>query len=77
MLVVISVCFGPVLRLWATYFAIRLAAAAASPVTGAELTVMAERFSQVISMLITICLVAMTMSLVLLGAAVYAGRAAV
>lgn len=76
MLVVISVCLGPVLRLWATYFAIRLAAAAAAPVTGAELTVMAERFSQVISMLITICIVAMTMSLVLLGAAVYAGRAA-
>lgn len=75
MLVVLSVCLGPVLRLWAAYFAIRLAAAATSPVTDGDMTGMVERFSQVIAMLITICLVAMTMSLVLLGAAVSAGRA--
>lgn len=77
MLAVLSACMSPLIRLWGVYFAIRMALAAVSPVLDDEISGAVTQFANVVSMLITICLVSVIMSLALLGAAIAAGRAAI
>lgn len=73
MIVLISSCLEPVAGMWMTSVSIKLASVAASPIDATGLSSAAQRFSQVIGMLITICISAMTMSLILLGAAAASG----
>ncbi len=74
MLVVVYACGAPIIRLAATLFAIRLANAVAMPVSDSAITGVVSRFADVISMLLTISMVAVMLALVMTGAAINAGR---
>lgn len=74
MLAVTAGCAAPILQLLATLFAMRLARAIAQPVAEGALLDAAERFGDVIRLLIVLCMAATTLSLILTGAAIGAGR---
>lgn len=74
MLVVVTVCGAPIVKLAATLFAIRLANAVAMPVSDSAITGVVSRFADVVSMLLTIAMVAVMLALVMTGAAINAGR---
>lgn len=77
MLIVVAACGGPIVRLAATLFAIRLANAVAMPVSDSDITGVVSRFADVISILLTISMVAVMLALVMTGAAINAGRGVV
>ena len=74
MLIIITACMEPIAEIWLTGFALKLAAAAASPIGYTDIISTAERFSQAATMLLTICIASAAMALMLLGAAISAGR---
>ena len=74
MLVTVAACAAPILQLGATLFAMRLARAVAQPVVDNALLDAVERFCDVIRLLIVLCMAAMTLGLILAGAAIGAGR---
>ena len=74
MLVIVAACAAPILQLGATLFAMRLARAVAQPVADNALLDAVERFCDVIQLLIVLCMAAMTLGLILAGAAIGAGR---
>jgi stage III sporulation protein AE len=74
MLILVSACALPIAELTATMLAIRLANAVAMPVSDPGMTAIVARFADVVLMLITICLVAVMLALVMTGAAINAGR---
>ncbi len=74
MLIVVAACGAPIIKLAATLFAIRLANAVAMPVSDAAISGVVSRFADVISMLLTITMVAVMLALVMTGAAINAGR---
>lgn len=74
MLAIAAACAAPILQLSATLFAMRLARAIAQPVADSTLLSAVERFGDVIRLLIVLCMAAMTLSLILTGAAIGAGR---
>jgi stage III sporulation protein AE len=77
MLIVVAACGAPLVRLAATMFAIRLANAVAMPVSDSDITGVVSRFADVLSMLLTISMVAVMLALVMTGAAINAGRGVV
>lgn len=74
MLVIAASCAYPILKLAAALIAVRVARAAAEPLADGPVMETAERFGDVIRLFLVLCITAVTISLVLIGAAVGAGR---
>lgn len=74
MLVIAASCALPVMRLSAALIAIRLARAVALPVAESAVTDAADRFGDVIRLLVVLSVTAISIGLILTGAAVGAGR---
>lgn len=74
MLIVVTACAGPILELSAALIAVRLARAIAQPVEDGVLMDAAEKFGDVIRLFVVISITAVTLSLILTGAAIGAGR---
>ena len=74
MLAIAASCAFPILKMAATIMAIRVARAAAQPVADGAVTEAAEKFGDVIRLFLVLSITAVTISLVLVGAAVGAGR---
>lgn len=74
MLAIAVSCAFPILKMAATIIAIRIALAVAQPVSDSAMTEAAEKFADVIRLFLVLSITAVTISLVLIGAAVGAGR---
>ena len=74
MLIIAAACALPIMRLSATLIAIRLARAVALPVAESAVTDAADRFGDVIRLLVVLSVTAVSIGLILTGATVGAGR---
>ena len=74
MLIIAVYCVTPTLKLSAALIAVRLACAIAKPVADRAIIDAAERFGDVIRLMVVLCVTAATISLILVGAAIGAGK---
>lgn len=74
MILIISLCALPIIRLAAVLVALRVARAIAQPVADGGIMDAADRFGDVIRLMVVLCVTAVTISLVLIGAAIGAGK---
>lgn len=69
----LRLCAVPILRIWSARLALRCAGAVLQPMGSSEFTALSGQFADVLRMLLLLCLTAVTVTIVLLGAAIRAG----
>jgi len=74
MLIIVIYCVAPIGKLAAALIALRIARAIAQPVAENGVSEAADRFGDVIRLMIVLCVTAVTISLILIGAAIGAGK---